>query len=66
MTEYTVIWVDIETRRKLKKVAVDSEISMRELATIIIEQWIKEKKEHEHNVITKPPDADQTRRKPDA
>jgi hypothetical protein len=63
MIQYTVIWIEESTRRKLKKAALEKEISMRELATTILNAWIDE---GERNITAKQPDAVPTRTIPDA
>jgi hypothetical protein len=44
MKPYTVIWIEEKTQKALKRAAVDKEISMRELATTILNDWLKEKR----------------------
>lgn len=54
MEQYAVIWVKENTRKELKKVAAQDEMSMRELATIIIDTWIEEHQQRSRNETIKP------------
>lgn len=65
MKQYTVIWVREETRKELKKIAANDEMSMRELASIIIDTWIAERKERYRNETIKPPGANLPKKKLD-
>ena len=66
MEQYAVIWIKENTRKKLKKIAVDDEMSMRELASIIIDAWIDERQERYRNNTAMQPDAIPPKKKPDA
>lgn len=63
---YKNIWVTEKVRRELKKIAANDEISMRELASIILDQWIDERLARQRNDTIKQPDATLPKKKPDA
>ena len=65
MEQYAVIWVKEDTRKELKKVAADDEMSMRELASIILDQWIRERKARYRNETAKPLGGVPPKTKPD-
>lgn len=53
MEQYVVIWVKENTRRELKKIAAQDEMSMREIASIIIDAWIEERHQRSRNETVK-------------
>lgn len=65
MEQYAVIWIKENTRKRLKKVAVDDEMSMRELASIIIDAWIDERQERYRNNTPTQPAEVLPKKKPD-
>lgn len=66
MEQYAVIWVREDTRKELKKIAAQDEMSMRELGSIIIDAWIQERKQRSRNKTTMQPDEVPPKKKPDA
>lgn len=66
MVQYTVIWIEDETRRQLKKIAVEKEISMRELASTVINDWINSERKRIRNVTPTQPAEVQTKKTPDS
>lgn len=68
MTEeqYKNIWVRENVRRELKKIAANDEMSMRELASIILETWIEERATRYSNDTTKKHAEVLPKKKPDA
>jgi len=66
MEQYAVIWVKEETRKELKKIAAQDEISMREIASIIIDAWIEERNQRSRNETVRRPAEVLPTKKPDA
>ena len=60
------IWIRENLRAEIKRIAADEEITMRQLVSDILENWIEERKKKNRNTPSKPPSANPPKRTPDA
>jgi len=60
--DHANIWIERKLRLEIKKIAVEEEITMRQLVSNILREWIEKRYRNE---TVKPPGANLPRKKPD-
>lgn len=55
MEDHANIWIERKLRLEIKKIAIEEEITMRQLVSDILRNWIAERKQRYRNDTAKPP-----------
>lgn len=63
--DHANVWIERKLRSEIKKIAVEEEITMRQLVSDILRKWIEERKKRYRNETIKPLDANLPKTKPD-
>lgn len=63
--DHANVWIERSLRLEIKKIAIEEEITMRQLVSDILRNWIAERKRRYRNDTPKPPDANPPKKRPD-